>query len=436
MQDRLRSASMAKKSKIFITIALSAILIISFFVFLLPNLLDRDRFEPPPYQKILLNRFPISLDVLFWNTSPADQATYLDGMKTWQTELGVLFLTPYPNYFHAYHTPATFKWYFSIANYTTISFPVDTFMRIRSDNANATSVINGTDVRMDLAIDFIASYYITFHIGHVCLNLSLFEAWESAAEIEFFSLKEKAVFIKANTTFGFSMEYGTEFRVLDKMHFNYNTTSELGITLHAANPFLYFTEDVQNELISRYQPQLNAMRESGLYVESSLNRSYDINEGGTLFGTWFYKEGSFVLNESHHKYGWYAFDGCIINMLNVNKTDRDTFYKDKNLVANFTSDMIGVFYDSDYANVDDYELIGGKYMYFMEGNLSQGILNLTDFFANERPGPIFLKYQVIPCESNMYCDLLLVDYFSTLVGAQGDFTPDTITYQRIYETHP
>jgi hypothetical protein len=215
--------------------------------------------------------------------------------------------------------------------------------------------------------------------------------------------------------------------------FNYQTTVDYASVLHEANPFFYFTPEVQSQIMTYYQGQYDAMKLSGLYVEGALNRSYDINEANSIFGTWFYHSGFFVLNSSHHQYGWYAFDGAVLDILNVNKTDSQTFYKDKNIGSNFNNSMIGVYYDAQYIHVTGYGPIGGKYMYFIQGDFSQGIVSLSNFFTNTRPGPIFMKYQVIQSGTSMFNDVLRVEYFNSLGAAQGSFTLSNLTYTRLYE---
>ncbi|MHA1267747.1 MAG: hypothetical protein ACTSRS_21100 [Candidatus Helarchaeota archaeon] len=394
----------------------------------------------PPYEKILLDRFPISLEILFQNNSPVEQAQRLDNIRNGGLGGTDFFLTPYPNYFHPYHAPATFKWYLVAKEHIQVTIPVDSYFVIQMMRDNEIKEINGTLMRMDLSVDLHLNFYIKINLDHVCINETIVEEWESVEERflfghSHFDMHIKYVFIPANTIIGYTSENGMDFTIHDKSHYNYDTNFERPLGLHKVNPFFYFTPEVQEELRTYYQLQLNAMEESGLYPESRLNRTFDINEKNTIFGTWFYKEGFLELNETHHEDIWYNFDGGVINMLNVNKTDRDTFYKDQYKGGNFSNEMVGVFYDSDAVDVDGYPLIGAKYMYNIGvGNFQEGVIRLDNFTMNIRPMSLYMKYKLVENGPSMYDDILYVDYYQNLTQALGSFTDHMLTYERIY-TH-
>ncbi|MHA1265770.1 MAG: hypothetical protein ACTSRS_11110 [Candidatus Helarchaeota archaeon] len=404
------------------------------------NLGIKDESSPPPYERVLLNRFPISLDILFKLDLPAQRNAQLDNIRNRDMNWGELFLVPYPFLFHLTHAPGAAKWYLYVGRHTPVSFSIDSYMEIEQDwGNNSTKIINGTEVQVNLRVNFYVNYYITFNLDHVCINKSLVDAYFMAPEIDVFGVQRQAIFIPANTTFGFSDEStALDFLVLDTHEPNWPLIREKGsFGDYVANPFLYFTESAQNEILSYYQAQYDAMKESGGYVESTLNRTYNINEEGTLFGIWYYHEGPFHLKPFHHTDSWYLFEGATLDILNVNASDRETFYKDKNTGANFTNDMIGIFGDALYSDVDNYEFIGGRYMYLVKGNLSQGIVNLTKFtYLEGRSGPLYMKYLLEPSNVTMYDDLLHVEYFNSTIEAQGPFTSNKITYIRLYEYHP
>ena len=399
---------------------------------------------PPPYERVLLDRFLMPFDYVFAINNPSGRNLILDQIKVKGTEESDLFLTPFPIVFHLDHAPACFKWYVNAVGITyldlPVSFPIDSYMEVTNLLTDTRKTVNGSEIRVEIAANFYFNYYIKVNLGHISLNQSLVDAWQLAPEIDVFGLQKKAIFIPANTTFGFILEEvgGVDYMVIDEHENNYPTIrGEEFILDHSVNPFNYFTEDVQNELLSYYQAQYDAMKESGMYCESTLNRTFNFNENGTLFGQWFYHDGPFNLTESHHGSStWYRFDGAILNLMNINNTDRETFYKDKSTGENFTTNMIGVFGDSDFENIDGYPLIGGRYMYLEEGNFSAGILNLTEYFSNAySPGSVFMKYSLEPSEDTMYDDLLRVEYFESLIEAQGSFTSNNVTYIRLYEVY-
>jgi hypothetical protein len=236
---------MRKTTKIIVVILVVIIIPVSSF-FIVFKLND----NPPPYEKILLNRFPISLEILFKNDTPIEKEAKLNGIRN-SCEGGWLpFIDPYPNYFHGYHSPATFKWYLYVNRHTPISFPVDSYLVI-THNSATTKTINGTEVRVDLGASFLLNYYITIELGHVCINRSLVEAWENAPETRIFGESRKNIFIPADSIIGFTHDLAAlDFIIDDRTLFNYNTPLERDVPLHRANPFLYFTTEVQTELMS------------------------------------------------------------------------------------------------------------------------------------------------------------------------------------------
>jgi len=392
---------------------------------------------PQPYKKVLLNQFPVSLDLLFWKDNPAERNKILDSIK----KGGTPFLVPYPNHFHLTHAPAAKKWYLYNNRQVPLSLPVDSYLVLDQWNLDQTTFIDGTEVYPDLSINLYLNYYIHFNLGHLWVKKSLIDELLTAKEINVFGIKRKAILIPANTLLGYTPDpktkiYAWDFMVIDEHESNYPLEEIPSYAYeYAANPFFYFTESARNEISSYYQDQYHAMQESGLHLESSLTRTYNINEEGTLFGTWFYRRGPFILNNAHHEPFWYRFDGSILNIINIDTTDRETFYKDKNTGEIFGKDIIGVYGDADYLNVENYKLIGGRYLYLIEGNTFQGIVKLTEFFSNLRTGPIYMKFLLEPSKTSIYNDLLHVEYFNTLDEAKGSFTSNKITYIRFQQQY-
>jgi hypothetical protein len=99
------------------------------------------------------------------------------------------------------------------------------------------------------------------------------------------------------------------------------------------------------------------------------------------------------------------------------------------------ADIIGVFCDAFYpGSVPDYDVVGGRYMVRGEGNSREGIVRLDNFFANSRPSPLYLKYQLLEGDAaTPWDDLLSVDYYPSLAAARGAFTARKLTYARMYE---
>lgn len=395
-----------------------------------------DEEQKPPYEKVLLDRFPISLDFLFRTADPARHSQILNGIRNGRPESSMLFLVPYPNYHHNSHFPATFKWYLYSGGHTAISLPLPSYLEIRDDAGKPVEVINGIPCLNDVTATLHLSYYIRIVLGHCCLTQSLVDQYHATGSTDVFGRPLQAVAIAADTVFGFTHQTSAlDFIVEDDSHSNFDPLGKASYMQNKVNPFFYFSEAAQNELRGYYRDQLEAMKQSGLYPESRLDRTYDINEGQSFFGTWFYKQGYLQLGADNHPYGWYSFDGCILNILNLDKTDRDSFWKDYNSGLPITADVLGVFCDAYYpGSVPDYEVIGGRYMVRGEGDSREGIVRLDNFFANVRPSPLYLKYQFVEgSAATIWDDQLHVDYFTSLAAARGPFSSMKLTYIRMYE---
>jgi hypothetical protein len=394
--------------------------------------------SPPPYEQVLLPAFPVPLDQVFLNNSPSEQSMILGQIRNWHTGAAGYLIAPYPNSFYLDKYPMCAKWYVNCRDYLNVTIPVESYMILGEDwSEQATQIINGTERRMDLGVELYLSHYINLFLGHICVNESLVQDFNSATEIDVFGHNLKAVYIPPNTTIGVSVWMTFDILVYDYYQPNFpNYPGEDGF-VYASNPFHYFTETAQNEILSHYQIQYDAMKESGGWIESSLNRTININEEGTLFGTWWYHDWPYELNssitDSEYKY---TFDGSILNIMNVNRTDRDTFFKDVKTDENYTDNMIGVYGDCNGIDVDNYTLVGCRYCYLLQGNTNQGIINLTEFHNNELTGKVYMKFEVIESSTSIYEDLLYVEYFNNLTEAQGPFTSNKITYIRKDEIPP
>jgi hypothetical protein len=392
---------------------------------------------PAPYEKVLLNRFPVSLDELFRMDRPAEHDSIVDQIRLGREEAGQSFIDAYPDYFHYWHFPATFKCYVNVGRHSPISLPIDSYLQVDRISNASTKLINGCEVVVDVRLLLHVSYYIKIELEHVLVNSSIIERYNQVFLNNVFGQLKKAVLIPADTVFAFSpTPWSFDFRIIDYAHYNFPTESGFYLWQHSANPFFYFTESLQNEFLSYYDAQYNAMKESGLYPTARLNHTFSINEPHSLFGAWFYLNGPLVLNSTHHSGDrWYNFDSAFLDILNVNVSDRETFYKDFNTGLNFSTDMIGVYCDGDYEDVAGYDLVGGRYMYLLDGDFQAGIVNLTEFFNNIRTGQIYMKYQFLEMTaSSMMDDLLYVEYFDDFGAAQGNFTANRFTYTRYY-TH-
>ena len=89
---------------------------------------ETDAGQEPPYEKVLLDHFPVSLDFLFRIADPARHNQILNGIRNGRPESSMLFLVPYPNYHHNSHFPATLKWYLYTGGHMAISMPLPRYL--------------------------------------------------------------------------------------------------------------------------------------------------------------------------------------------------------------------------------------------------------------------------------------------------------------------
>jgi hypothetical protein len=393
--------------------------------------------SPPPYEPVLFNEFPVPLYNVFYNHSLAEKESLLHSME-YGGAPGPTFINPYPYILNLDHYPLNGKWYIRSGGlHLEIKIDVDSYMEISPGwESKPIQNINGTDKRMDLRLALYLSHYISLSLDHVNLNESLVQNYESAlsmADIDVFGHNKKAVFIPANTTIGVSNLISFDFAIYDTFNpiFPNYPPDLYDSFIYQVNPFFYFTAKAKDEIWSYYIMQYDAMKNNGGIVMSRLNNTLNHNEAGTLYGMWFAESWPYYLNQTNDDYmGKYWYDGSILNMINVNKTNNESFYKDIETDLPFAEDMIGMYGDADFENVDNYTVIGANYMYLLEGNLSQGIINLTKYHTNERSRPVYMKYELIPSAMSIYYDKLYVEYFDNLTKAQGNFTEDKLIYIR------
>lgn len=391
---------------------------------------------PPPYEKVVLNKFPLSLDFLFRTDGPV-RGQILTGIRTGRPEATMQFLVPYPNYNHSGHFPATLKWYLYTQGATPVSLPVAGFLEVSGETGAATQVLNGVNCVVDITATIHLSYYIRVMLGHVCIDKRLVDAFHAAGSVDVFGKQRHAIPVAAGAVLGSTLPAGAlDFIIQDDTNSNFDPNGIFSYYQNWVNPFFYFTPEIQNRIRTLYQPELDAMTQSGLYPESALDRTFDINEAGSFFVTWFYRSGPLQLGSANdHLMGWYSFSGSIINLLGVDRTDHETFWKDSNTGQPFGADMIGVFCDALYGGtVPLYTHIGGRYMVQMEGGNQNAIVRLDPFFYSLSATPLYLKLQFIEGNSaTPWDDQLVAETFTSLAAAQSPFTNAKSIYVRMYE---
>ena len=125
-----------------------------------------------PYKQIKFSEFPVDLNDLF----RMDNLTQQNDMKQLLNESDgqyYFWITPYPQYFHECHYPATFKWYLYTDGVAPMHLTEDSYLEIEYFHDDSTiGIINGSEIQTNIRAKLHITPYISVHLDHVALNKS------------------------------------------------------------------------------------------------------------------------------------------------------------------------------------------------------------------------------------------------------------------------
>ncbi len=396
--------------------------------------------SPKPYEKVTLSRFPFSLAKTFLVNNNSLREQNADYFRAGDLSYYYNFIIPYNTLFSGGHYPAIFKWYMGTGGERLeVSFGEDTWLEGGGAFDGEYVTINGVEYANDSGCLLYLNSYIMVIFGHITIRRDLRDAAAASTVKDINFGNSKGLFIPADTVIGLTNFDGAEMRILDLTHRNFDSplmTNDVRWNwMHCVNPYDYCSKPVQEELRTHYDFLYEAKKVGGVYPFGHImNSTFNVNQVSTLFGVWFYSSGPLVLNASHYEQDHpFGFNGAMLDILGVNQTDKNTFYKDEVTGLSFGSDMIGLF--GDYYNfmpVTEHTPVGNRYMYLLSGDLKGGICNLTKYgWEGERPGPVYFRYLLDEgLTSDMFDDSLTIEYFDTYLDAQGGFTANKYTYNR------
>ncbi len=357
-----------------------------------------------------LDTFPMDLDKLFW----ADNLTMRNYILN---EIGngsiIWMLTPWGAHFISSHLEGVDHWYLNTYRLTSFVAPHDGTVSIFNSNFG-TNIIdqNGTQLVEDcfLVIDIGDNCYVYF--GHLNLLKSIYD------EIE----------LTGSYTFTKGEEVGLTIPTRQGVDFYYEVNGKVICPLHV------FTSEIQEKIKNYYNLQIPKAIVGGVFPQVDICNNISVAIENTIWGVWDYSSG--YLDPYHDINEW--TEGRIITFFNRNFSNPETYYRDPKdpLNDNITADVLGIFADAWGDDIPVYNKTGDCFLKEIYGDFSHGIMELIfNGYDNEWAAmneSIFIRYNIDFNEIGFKDDILTLEFFNDLLGAQNGFTDKNLTYVRYF----
>ena len=236
--------------------------------------------------------------------------------------------------------------------------------------------------------------------------------------------------------------YALDFRIQDTNNNNGISVNPNFMLNLFTPPLGYFTPELQQEIRNYFYgedtPELDSLyeawKENGMVEFSRLDNSLNINIDGTVWGLWIYQSGftgnAQLTEEEKQVIFLPSINRGIIALVNLAKTNPETFYRLRPGGEPFPDNFVGIYADyfenNEGANAYR-QTFGDCYLLRMEGDDQTGIFLLRDKETGDTIK--YLRYQLI--ENNpedRFDDQLKLEWFDTLAEAQGGFTNNYFLY--------
>ncbi|MHA1211128.1 MAG: hypothetical protein ACTSSH_01590 [Candidatus Heimdallarchaeota archaeon] len=362
---------------------------------------------------VILNSSPIDFDLLY----SQDNSTLLNeilneiGNKT-----GNLPISPWGGFFTGAHIEGSDKWYFNSYRQLEIFSPHEAKFEVlseREDSIFESVEENEVITDIDITINIGEDYRIVF--GHITLLKSIYDEIKSTGKYSF----------TENEHIGYQADTGADFFAIDLWYLK---------GYESICPFFAFNPSIQTQVSNLYDLQYQRMILCGLYPQSNICSEISIYIDDTIWGPWEYKTGVFDEYLTEDSTGdVYPF--TYQTYFNRNFTNAETYWKDHRIpYNNLTDDIIGIFGDLIASpDVPDYNKTGWSHVKLVEGNHSQGIMELCTFYISDWGASntsIYAKFEIIVDPDGYLNDELKIEYFTTLNEAESGFTENYNTYIR------
>lgn len=355
-------------------------------------------------------------------------------------------LQPFFNYLVPSHTEGPKKWYLASCdeNPVKVYLPVKALLqeggiRIYADEVTGGSegvktIYDGHQVLSDVQAYFDASMDVSVFFMH----LTLLEQIKSSLE----DSDQGYVVLEAGTHIGYLKSpdaYGMDFNVVD---FGVSDTRvDAGLTKDAdnswwnirANPFDYFSAEVQDSILTAYKPVYDRMATEGLHPFTDIEDSrLNINENGEIWGTWFKDD----LANGFDGAVW-ASDWSVIHFTKTDDLVKETFWK----YLDEHPGLSGIFVEANRLEVVGKHLYSGRPYgksgyYLLSGNESSGLAKIESYFFQYHEGwediqTRYLKFLVTGNTESTFDDILTLEAFDDYeLAKSSDFSDKAIKFRR------
>ncbi len=394
-----------------------------------------DSLHPPPTAKespqndwdAILN----DLEFSGFTYSPVDFDTIFD------TTLEIRWsrFSPFFNYSNTSHAEGPRKWYiFGPADrLVKVYLPAKAILkkggrgikggiRITDAEPGREEYLNGEKVWVNLQAYFNVSSDIQIFYMHLTLRDEIKNKLENSSQ-------GYAVF-EAGTHIGYiyyppwhSLDFGVEDRNKDS-----------GLTRDPyhwwnirANPLDYFTDELKQSILDKYQPIYDALKQEGVTPYSKLEDSRpNINIKDTFWGIWFKDDLSKPLGGDAAKWS-------IINFVKREYLHQETYWK----AIEDNPTMAGLFTESTMGNIIgktlyDGDPLGRSKFFILSGNEKEGVARINEGDTGwSDPRTVYLKYRFEENIESKFVDKLVLESFPTQEEAEAsDFSDKAVIFRR------
>ena len=363
---------------------------------------------------IILNTFPVDLDLLFWDDDLATQAYYLNMIGN---STNGWMVTPWGGHYVSAHLEGAAKFYLYAYRYIEVYAPADGPLLENSglviqngtvDNFHGNDVVTNIGLAIDIGNDCVIDF------AHMNLLKSIFDEIVSTDTYDFVE--------------GELIGYTAGVNALDFSYYQ-------GKGFESICPYNAFSTSLQTQFDSYYDLQYQRAKICGLHPESNIENDYDIGINNTAWGVWEYKDSKYgsIINQTED---WGEYEPSVVTFMHRNFTNPETFYRNPiNVIYNLTGDIIGLVTDNHLAkDIGDYNSIGQCLVKRTSGDELAGIFEFRVFAYSDwgiSNTTIYAKYDVFENEiSTGFDDELIVEYYDNLLSAEAGFTANNFSYER------
>ncbi|MCE7746389.1 MAG: hypothetical protein GPJ52_14770 [Candidatus Heimdallarchaeota archaeon] len=363
---------------------------------------------------VVLDTFPVDLDLLFWEDDLAIRAHYLNMIGN--SSFGWM-VTPWGGHYVSNHIEGADKFYLYAYRHIEVYAPADgSFME-----AGGLVILNGTIDNFH-GNDVITDVRLSMDIGEDC-----------ALVIDHLDLL-KSINDEINNTNSYDFVEG-EFIGYTPGDYALDFTYYQGKGFRSICPYNALSVSLQTQFANYFDMQYQRAKICGIFPESNIENDYNIGINNTAWGVWEYKNSKYgsTINQTED---WGEYEPSVIAFMQRNFTNPETFYRNPiNTIYNLTEDIVGLVTDNHAGkDIGDYNSIGQCLIKQESGYELEGIFEFRTYGYSDWGSSnttIYARYEVIENETNFgFDDELIIEYYDNLISAEAGFTADNFSYIR------